>query len=594
MNVPNLSGRRVQQSGKAAIVVLALVLVVAVAAGAWYFMTHRTFSGGGDFTARAAAMAPAETQVLLAFDLEHAGVPRDTQSQILGALLKSRELKTLNEEMQKTLGMTLEEDFLPWMGTSGTFFMAPTEGRQSLWEGSEKPQGDLPPFRALAVLQIRDEAQAQASLEKVQASASAEGGVAYRTEDLQGVPVHLPAVPGKGPAWAIRDQHLLVGFTAADLEMGLTPPPTGQSLSDQPGFNAALGQLRNSEAVLGYVDLEGLLKGAPLAEIPSPDTVTLLSAMRYVVLGSGMSGRELLSDWHLGVNMEAAGPLGAKVFSTAHNIDFESAKLHPQEVDTYAAFNLRMLWDLFYEIAAGFPEGEQKRQAPALQLQSAGIDLEQDVLGVLSGELSYSARNSGRIQAAQYEALAQGRRQDVQTVLQDLRQVPLTVALGLKDRAGLDRLLGKVPQVAMLLSAFPVTEVEGVKVYSPPKQEGAPEGAFALAFSDQEILLGLNEADKSVAAALTARKSGQNVGSLPGFARVMAALNSDNRAFLVSFQDFGRIQAEAVAELKTSGAVSPEFLQALELVSKLYGTSWHAAAFRADGLHGVSAVEVNR
>jgi hypothetical protein len=253
-----------------------------------------------------------------------------------------------------------------------------------------------------------------------------------------------------------------------------------------------------------------------------------------------------------------------------------------------------MLWDLFYEIAAGFPDGDQLRQGPALQLQSAGIDLEQDVLGVLSGELSYSARNSGRIQAAQYEALAQGRRQDVQTALQNLREVPLTVALGLKDRAGLDRLLGKIPQVAMLLSAFTVTEVEGVKVYSPPKQEGAPEGAFALAFSDHEILLGLNEADKSVAAALTARKSGENVGSLPGFAQVLAALNSDNRAFLVSFQDFGRIQAEALTELKASQAVSPEFLQALELVSKLYGTSWHAAAFRADGVHGVSTVEVHR
>lgn len=594
MNVPNLSGRRVQQSGKAAIVVLALVLLVAVGAGAWYFITHRTPSGGGDLTARAAAMAPAQTQVLLAFDLENAGVPRDTQGQILGALLKSRELKALNEEMQKSLGMTLEEDFLPWMGTSGAFFMAPAEGRQSLLEGAEKASGELPSFRALAILQIRDEAQAQASLEKVQASASAEGGVAYRTEDLQGVPVHLPAVPGKGPAWAIHDQHLLVGFTAADLEMGLKPPASGQSLGDQAGFKAALGQLRNSEAVLGYVDLEGLLKGAPLAEIPSPDTVKLLSAMRFVALGSGMSGRELLSDWHLGVDLEAAGPLGKKVFSTDHNIGFESAKLHSKEVDTYAAFNLRMLWDLFYEIAAGFPDGDQLRQGPALQLQSAGIDLEQDVLGVLSGELSYSARNSGRIQAAQYEALAQGRRQDVQTTLQNLREVPFTVALGLKDRAGLDRLLGKIPQVAMLLSAFTVTEVEGVKVYSPPKQEGAPEGPFALAFSDHEILLGLNEADKNVAAALTARKTGENVASLPGFAQVLAALNSDDRAFLVSFQDFGRIQAEALTGLKASQAVSPEFLQALELVSKLYGTSWHAAAFRADGVHGVSTVEVHR
>ena len=65
MNVPNLSGRRVQQSGKAAIVVLALVLLVAVGAGAWYFITHRTPSGGGDLTARAAAMALPGDRVLL-------------------------------------------------------------------------------------------------------------------------------------------------------------------------------------------------------------------------------------------------------------------------------------------------------------------------------------------------------------------------------------------------------------------------------------------------------------------------------------------------------------------------------------------------
>ncbi|NMA28934.1 MAG: hypothetical protein GX934_14360, partial [Burkholderiales bacterium] len=96
------------------------------------------------------------------------------------------------------------------------------------------------------------------------------------------------------------------------------------------------------------------------------------------------------------------------------------------------------------------------------------------------------------------------------------------------------------------------------------------------------------------AAALSARKTGENVGSLPGFARVLADLKSDNRAFLVSFQDFGRVQAEALAEMKSSNTLSPEFLQGLEMVSKLYGTSWYAAAFRADGVHGTSTVEVKR
>ncbi len=594
MSFPNLSVRRVQQSGKAALVVLALVLLVAVGAGAWYFLTHRGPTAGGEMTARAATMAPANTQFLLAFDLQGAGLSTEAQGRILEPLLKSQELKALNEEMHKTLGMTLEEDFLPWLGASGTVLLVPAEGHQSLVEGVEKPAGNLPPFRALAILQIRDEAKATASLEKVQASASAEGGVAYRTEELQGVPVHLPAVPGQGPAWAIHEEKLLLGFTAADLELALKPPEAGQSLADQAGYQEALKQVRSSQAVLSYVDLQGLLKGAPLNEIPSSDTVQLLSALRYVVLGSGLSGGQLIGDWHLGMDLQAAGPLGAKVFSTAHNIEFDSARLHSREVDTYAAFNLRMLWDIFYEVSAGFPDGDAVRQAPALQLQSVGIDLEQDILGVLSGEISYSARNSGRIQAAQYEALAQGRHQDVQTTLQNLRQVPLIVALGLKDRAGLDRLLGKVPQVAMLLAAFPVTEVEGVKVYSPPKQEGTPEGAFALAFSEHEILLGINEADQGVATALSARKNGQNVGSLEGFSRVLSALGSENRAFVVNFQDIGRIQSEALAELKSAGTLSPEFLQALEQISKLYGTSWHAAAIRADGVHGASLVEVKR
>jgi hypothetical protein len=594
MNIPNLSGRRVQQSGKTAIIVLVLVLLVAVGVGAWYLVTHRGPSGAGSgLIARTVQMAPARTQFMLAFDLENAGIPRDTQAQVLGTLLKSREFQVMNEVLQDKLNMTMQEDFLPWMGTSGAFFMVPGEGKQSLLEGIEDSPDGLPPFRALAVLQIRDEAQARASLEKIQASAGEE--VAYRTEEIQGVSVHLPAAPGKGLAWAIHDQQLLVGLLAADLEMGLKPPAAGQALADQAGFKAASGQLRRSDAVLGYVDLEGLLKGAPLAEIPSPETVKMLSALRFMALGSGISGRELISDWHLGVDLEAAGPLGKKVFSTNHNIAFESAGLYPKEVDTYAAFNLRMLWNIFCDIAAVFPEGEKVLARVASQFGEVGIDLEQDILGVFSGEFSYSARNSGRIQAAQYKAMGEGSCQDISETLQNLSQIPLMAALGLKDRAGLDRLFGKIPPVAMMLSSFTATEVEGAKVYSSPKQEEGPDApSLALAFSDKEILLGLNDADKNIAAALSARKTGENVGSLPGFARVLADLKSDNRAFLVSFQDFGRIQAEAVAEMKSSNTLSPEFLQALDMVSKLYGTTWYAAAFRADGIHGTSTVEVKR
>ena len=587
-------GRHLRRSGNVVVVVVVLAIVAflmaAVGAAAWYFFKGR--QSGGPMTQVAAKVAPANTQALVAFDLERAGLDLGQQQKILETFLKSKELQLLNERLKQSTGMTLEQDFLPWITSSGAVILVPAEGKRSLLEGIQ-PKQDLPPFRALAVLKVRDQAKAQASLDKAQAKASSEAGMTYRTEDFQGTTLHLPSKPGAGPAWALHKGFLYVGFVAADLKMGLTPPGKGQSLADQAGYKNALGRVPNSEGALVYADLAGILAGAPLATMGSPDAEKLVAALRYLVMGSGVSGGELRSDWCLAIDPAAAGPLGPKVFSPSHNVAFPSVEASPKDIDTYFALNLRMLWDVAYEVAGAFPEGKKVREQPARSLKAQGLDLDKDILGMLSGEFAYSARNMGRLQALQFETMALGGQQDPQASLQAFQQVPFVVSLGLKDRAALDRLLGKVPQVNMLLTALPATEVEGVKVYAPKAQPGGPEGAFAVAISDKAVMIGVNQANKSLEAGIKARSTKENLGALPGFAKVLGLLNSDNKAFLVAYQDTGRVYAEAAAEMKSSGKVSPEFVQALELLSKVYGATWSAAAVRPDGLCGVSTTVLN-
>lgn len=582
--------RRRSQAGSAALVVLVLLVLVVVGAVAWYLL--KGGAPGAGMTEAAARMAPANTQVFMAFDMERAGLSESQQSQLFGTLLKSKELQAFNEELKQNLGMTLEQDFLTWLTSSGALIMAPAEGKQSLAEGVEQADSDVPPFRFLAVLRVRDEKKAIESLEKVQQKASSENGVTYTTEDVNGATLHLPAKPGEGPAWTVHKGHLYLGFTADDLKLGVAPA-AGQTLVDQPGYKEALGKVKRHDGLVLYADLQGILKGSPVAGMQAPDAEKLLSAMRYVIVGSGQSGNEVMTEWLLVVDPAAAGPLGPKVFSPAHNMAFQSAELYPKASDAYFALNLRMVWDILYEVAGAFPEGREARDMPANYLRAQGIDFQKDILDMLSGELSYTARNMGKIQAAQLESLGQGRPQDPQATVAAFQQVPLMLALGLKDKAALDRLLGKNPQVNMMMGQLPATQVEGVTVRSAPAGPGAPEGAFAFAITDKEILIAINDGKKSIETALQGRKAKESVASLPGYNKVLGLLDSDNKAFLIAFQDMSKVYSDAATELKASGRTSPEFAQALEQLSTIYGTSWTAAAVRADGIYGVGTVDLN-
>ncbi len=595
MSVLTRPGRRKRLSGNVAMVIalvlVAMVVLAVVGAAGFYFWKTRMAGSGGSMTATAAAKAPANTQVLVAFDLERAGMSLTQQEQILGTLLKSKEFKAINQQLQAELGMTLEEDFLTWVTTSGAIMLAPGAGLPSLASGLDQADSQVPPFRALAVMRVRDEAKAQASLDKVQAKASAENGITYTTEDFQGATLHLPSKPGEGPAWTLHQGHLYLGFAADDLKMGLTAPAAGQSLADQAAYKQALGRVKQTDGMLIYADLQGILKGLPLEQMGAPDAAKMLSALRYAIMGSGRSGQEVLTEWFVVLDPAAAGPLASKVFSADHNLKFHSSEVHPQESEVWMAVNLRMLWDVAYVVMGAFPEGRENRDAPAQALKQQGVDFDADLLGALTGELSFSARNMGSMQAAQFESLSTGVPQEPEAAMEAMRKVPLVIGLGLTSRQALDRLLGKVPQLAMMLSTLKTTEVAGGQILSMPDN---PQVPFALGMTATELLIGVNQPTPSLEAALKASQSKKTVGSLPGHARVLGMLGQDGKAIAVGFQDVGRTYAEAASQLKSAGRVSPEFVQALEQLAGLYGINWSAAAIGPEGLRGVSFMTLGK
>lgn len=582
--------RRRSQSGRAILVVLALLILVVLGAAGWYVMQGR-FGGQGSMTEAAARMAPANTQVFLAMDLDRAGISQLKQLEIIGTLLKSKEVQAFNEELKAKFGLTLEQDFLTWVTASGALFLAPAEGQQSLAQALQQAKDDgPPPFRALLVLKVRDEKQAQASLEKIQQKASEQGGTAYKTEDFQGATLHLPAKVGEGPAWAVHKGHLFVGFAAEDLKLGVA---TGTaSLADAPGYKAALSKVKHHDGVVGYVDLEGGLKGVPLNEMGSPEAEQLVGAMRFLILGAGKEGNQTVSEWLLSVDPAKAGPLGSKVFSPSHNIALDSAELYPKDADFYFSLNLRMLYDIAYEIAGTFAQGKDARDMPKQFLGQQGIDFDKDVLGMLTGEISYSAKNMGRIQALQIEQISSGGTQDPTATMTAFQQVPLMFTLGIKDKASFDSLMGKVPQLGMMMSALPSSDVEGVTVRTNPASQGTPADQFGFAVTDKEVVVAVNSAKASIEAAVKARKSQENLKALPGYSRILGMAGTDGKAVGVLYQDLGRVYGDAAKELKTSGKASPEIVQVIEQLSKLYGASWSAVAMRADGLYNVSTLEL--
>jgi hypothetical protein len=511
-------------------------------------------------------MAPDTSQVFVAFDGKKMGLSATTQLEALTALREAKGFQELQKQVREKLGLELESDILAAIEPQVSFFIAPEEGKASFLTDIEK-SGSPPPFRVCLLLGLRDQEKASKALAAIETKT----GVAYGMETHAGVTLHAPATTGKGPAWAINDGVLLVGAATADLKLSIDRgKKTGKSLSDSRRYQEALARVQHKGVMLAYADLQGMLTGDLLQKIEQKDAREMVGALRVLVAGMAVEGKDLLSEGQITIDPKAGGTLATELFKPEYGIEMRSLAMVPADTEMFFALNLKMLWQMTYDVMGHSPEGRMMREAPAMQAQQQQIDLQKDVIDALTGEIAVSFPNYSQVAAAQFPGL--GKEATPAASMAALQQLKALVLLPLAHRAKIDALLGK-PVMAPMLASLSSEDYKGTTIRS----QGA---LFGYAIHSDTLLVGVNDDGKQIRGIIDGTPAGKSLATHPGRTRLDTLLAGSKPIFM-SFADTARVYGTAARGLE---AKDPGTARLLGLMARM-GSTWQAWTLRKDGVY---------
>lgn len=567
MNASSVRSKTTEQ-GRAA-VVIAIVLLAALILAGVALLFWKDKAGSSDFLRTAARMAPESTQLFFVVEGTQLDFAESAQKEALSALGQSESFKEAKKKLQDTLGLRLDEDILALIKPNASLALAPRAGQSSIIDDVALAPRDAPPFRLFLLLALKDDRKADKVMETIQGKAK----TPYTTEIHAGATLHVPETPGKGPAWAIDRSLLIIGLSGEDLKAALDGVnKNARSLADNPSYARAVKTLKRREAMIAYADLQGIVKSERLRKIQQKEVRDLMGALRTAVAGAAIEGGDLVSEFKLKIDSEAAGVLGADILKPEYGIDMKSVEFVPADTEMFLAVNAKMVWQMTYDIMGRFPQGRMMREFPAAQLQQKGIDFQSDVMDALAGDLALSVPDYSKVVAMQFGGM--GEKKNPRQSIDAMQQMRMSVILPFAEKAKLDALLAK-PFLQPLAQVFIVEDHAGVKIHN-------MVGQFAYAVQNDALLLGINKADEGIREIVDAVSRKEVMKTHSGFAKT-GSLLGDSRPVFLSYMDMEKVYGAAAREIESK---DPGTARLLLLLSKM-GCAWQAWTIRADGLHGV-------
>ncbi len=197
---------------------------------------------------------------------------------------------------------------------------------------------------------------------------------------------------------------LLLGLKETDIKWAIDRLKNSENLQNDtsdlehsPQYQEAWESLKYKDIGFTYINLQRLgsqLLSDPKMMLASADFQGLVQETPYGVRGLGKEGSQMISEGHIKhINI---GTLGQKLFNPSYNIAPSSLRFaNAEKTASVTVGQISWLWDLAYEVAGVFPQGEIMRDFPAEKLSQYKIDLQKDIWDNLTGELAYISQLKG-------------------------------------------------------------------------------------------------------------------------------------------------------------------------------------------------------
>lgn len=243
----------------------------------------------------------------------------------------------------------------------------------------------------------------------------------------------------------VRDRQLLVASSIDDLKAAFDRRSSGSAnFSENALYQKAIKKAKTGQVSGLFIDVQSNLMSAleknnpaKYAKLPV-EVKSLLGAMEYVYSSSTFesSKKSIWTQTLIHVDRSKSGPIGEVLFSDKKRDGFFASSVTSDKNSVLFSIALGNLWNDIYGIMEAMPLLQPMKDMPAMRLQSLGVDLQKDILDVLSGELSVALDFSELYKGAYDEF-------DPAAVLQEKVKSNGAVYLGIKDQAKAKELLLK-------------------------------------------------------------------------------------------------------------------------------------------------------
>ena len=431
------------------------------------------FAAGAD---RAATLAPAHSAVYVNVYLQPSTGQQMNLSSLIGRLPGFADEAALDTKVDQIVqnllsgtGIDYREQVKPWLGDQLAVAAWPI--------GTDATASEV-----VVIAQVRDQAAAESALADL---AAEDGGVEART--YGGVELQV----GTTTTYAFVEGMLVAGPSPEAIEDVVDAGGDAESLAEQQDFRDAMDGVSADHLASVFVDLAGLAEASGAeSQLQGWTTAT-------AVLVAEQDGLRLSGSAPHAAEGEPAGSAAA---TPTDRVATLTEWMPEGTLAELVVFGLRGILEDAEAAVTSVPEGEELGSTldtlRAVAAFGLGIDLDQDVLPLLEGEVALAIG-----------ALEGGMPTSGQLLLRPDDPEPVAETLA--------NLSGRLEGIGATLSTETVGTVEVTSVAVPDL------GGAAYAVSDGVVIIGLSAAD--VRAAIEANEAGTTLSASDAYTRSFTA-----------------------------------------------------------------------
>jgi hypothetical protein len=375
---------------KSALLFLLLGVIILGAIGAVAYLSRK---GSGNIPQDLATIAPPESVVYVSLDLRPLLSQKKQFEPTIKAWEASGMVKFARTELEKQLtteGISLKDDILSWAGPTLAFSLLDLPGMDMSGLSSGKPGPDqIPNFLVLAT--TRDAGKTKVALAKLMKKAGATG----KTESYQGA--ELCRLEKEGLIYGIDGGLVLLGSKVETLKAALDRyHGKGRQLAQLESYKKVVAPLSHSaqeRVVLYYVDFKTLQQLMGKNPLFSRANFSATEAKEMEALsGSVTITPEAVETESYGWGSKFAQSPTYKILSSLPPVGGRAFEFLPKDsimasaLPSPAAY-WKLIQDALKQGAKQMPFDPIAEVKTGLK-QATGLDLEQDILGWMTGELS--------------------------------------------------------------------------------------------------------------------------------------------------------------------------------------------------------------